>query len=356
MRVPSHRLHKPSGRGRVTLGNRTYYTGKWGTPEAEARYRQLLAEWLPSHSQSTTVARVVSAFMRHAQREYPTNSAGHSETVNYRYALRCLDTKVDGIYLPTLPAAQFTPVRLSKVRDQMVSKGWSRTYINRQVRRIIEAFRHAAEVGLVPPEVVTALRMLKPLRQGRPGVKETPKVQAVPQEHIEAARQHMPQRIRDIVDLLLLTGMRIGEVLAMRVSNIDTSAEVWELDLGKEHKTGYRGVHQRRFFGPKARQIIAPYLEAARASHRLDAPIWPGTGQLGVLRRTGVRAEIIKACDRAGVPRWTTHQLRHNHSTDTFTREAMRLAQAALAHESQSSTAGYTESERLRHWLAQSHG
>ncbi len=44
-RVPTYRLHKASGQAIVTLKGRTYYLGKFGTPESRIAYNRLLADW-----------------------------------------------------------------------------------------------------------------------------------------------------------------------------------------------------------------------------------------------------------------------------------------------------------------------
>ena len=46
IRVPKYRLHKPTGLAVVRLGGRDLYIGPYGTPESEARYKSVVAEWL----------------------------------------------------------------------------------------------------------------------------------------------------------------------------------------------------------------------------------------------------------------------------------------------------------------------
>src|SRR3954468_11182064 len=90
-RIPKHCHHKASNCGVVRLNGRDHYTGLWGTPEAEAEYERLIAEWLatgrsvapPASSDSpptgagpapgagaTTVNDVILAFWQHAQAHY----------------------------------------------------------------------------------------------------------------------------------------------------------------------------------------------------------------------------------------------------------------------------------------------
>jgi hypothetical protein len=45
-RLPALTHHKPSGRARVRIKGRDFWLGKWGTPEAEERYRRVVAEYV----------------------------------------------------------------------------------------------------------------------------------------------------------------------------------------------------------------------------------------------------------------------------------------------------------------------
>ncbi len=44
-RTPALVHHKPTGQARVRIGGRDFYLGKFGSPEAEAAYHHLLADW-----------------------------------------------------------------------------------------------------------------------------------------------------------------------------------------------------------------------------------------------------------------------------------------------------------------------
>lgn len=50
-RTPKHCFHKPSGKGYVRLSGKTFYTGVWGTEEANSHFDRLLTEWL-AHGRS----------------------------------------------------------------------------------------------------------------------------------------------------------------------------------------------------------------------------------------------------------------------------------------------------------------
>jgi len=52
-RIPSYRLHKPSGRARVIIDRRHIYLGNYGSPESWEKYNRLIAERLNGGSGST---------------------------------------------------------------------------------------------------------------------------------------------------------------------------------------------------------------------------------------------------------------------------------------------------------------
>ena len=43
--VPKYCLHKASGQAFVTINGRERYLGKYGSPESQIRYKQLVVEW-----------------------------------------------------------------------------------------------------------------------------------------------------------------------------------------------------------------------------------------------------------------------------------------------------------------------
>jgi len=151
-RVPSLRHHKASGQGYVVLNGRPIYVGKYGTPDAEAKYHQVIAEWLaagrmlPAGPDELTVAEMLARYWHHA-RSYYRNSDGtySSELDNVRLSLK----PVRKLYAHT-KAAAFGPIALRTVRQEMVRQGLSRGNINKRVNRIKMVFKWAASMELVP--------------------------------------------------------------------------------------------------------------------------------------------------------------------------------------------------------------
>src|SRR3954447_25534441 len=95
-KVPSSRLHKPTGQAVVRLDRRDHYLGKHGTEASQEAYRRKVAEWLTTGRQpaanqvmsespaALTVNELILAFWtRHAEQHYrhadgtPTGELGN---------------------------------------------------------------------------------------------------------------------------------------------------------------------------------------------------------------------------------------------------------------------------------------
>src|SRR5262249_23440196 len=55
LRVPSYRLHKPTGLAVVSIGGRDVYLGKHESSESRAEYDRIIAEWLATGRVPTAV-------------------------------------------------------------------------------------------------------------------------------------------------------------------------------------------------------------------------------------------------------------------------------------------------------------
>jgi integrase len=64
-----------------------------------------------------------------------------------------------------------------------------------------------------------------------------------------------------MIQLQRVTGMRSGEVTALRGCDINTAGKVWVYEP-KLHKTAWRGHQRHVFLGPRAQRIINPFFKA----------------------------------------------------------------------------------------------
>jgi integrase len=135
----------------------------------------------------------------------------------------------------------------------------SRGVINQRVGRLVRMFRWGVAEELVPETVHRALATVKGLEKGRCTVRETKPVKPVPVAHVEAVLPHVLPPVAAMIRMQLLTGARPGEVCVMRGCDIDTTGDVW-LYRPARHKTKHRGKSRIIAIGPKAQEVVCPFL------------------------------------------------------------------------------------------------
>lgn len=357
-------MHKASGQYRAWVRGSYHYFGK-DPAVATKRYGLALAEAAPS---APTVAMVVAEIQEWANGRYPPSGRWGGSAKVLKAALRFLDTTITikspaggsaEVFLFGLPASELTCIHLDAVRRQMVDDGLLRQYINAQIRRIQQGFKQMRPRGLVTAEVVADLQALTPLPRGHAGVKDKPPVSPVDRETFEAVIALLSPIMASICRILDVTGMRVSECLAMRVPMLDAGTDPWLYDLGMNHKGRNSGKPKRIHLGPDSQKILQPLLDAAKATMRMDAPLFPAISVCNsgdTISVSSVRRAIECACRKACKPQFTTHQIRHQHATEIIEREALKLVQAALGHESQSSSRVYAELDAIQRERARLRG
>jgi len=141
---PAYRRHRASGQAVVSIAGRDHYLGPWKSKASMAEYDRVIGEWLangrrPSVSEISdiTVGEIIDRFWQHAKSYYRhPDGTPTSEVTNLKSPLGILNR----LYGAT-PATAFGPLALESVRMQMVSAGWCRKNVNRQVDRIKLVFR-----------------------------------------------------------------------------------------------------------------------------------------------------------------------------------------------------------------------
>jgi integrase len=391
-RVPKYGKHKQSGQARVVLNGRHFLLGPHGSAASRAEYDRLIAEWI-AHGRrllaagaDVTVSTVIARFWDHAQSYYrKPDGSPTSEVDSFRQALRPLRR----LYGHT-PAADFTPVCLKALREAMTKpwtvtdpktgqpkalKGFCRTLTNRHLARVKHVFRWATAAGLIPPSVYHGLAAVSGLRKGRSDARESEPVRPVAQAHVDAVLPHLSPTLQALVKLQLLTGARGDEIRRMRTCDVDTTGDVW-VYRPDYHKTAHHGHAREIRLGPKAKQILAPLLKPdlqACVFSPADSLAWrrerDRAGRKSKVQPSQARrAEeakrnalkrkrrprdhytkdsyaraIARACDKAEVPPWHPHQLRHTRATELRRMYGLETARAVLGQKSGAITEIYAE-------------
>ena len=232
-----------------------------GAPETEAAYQSFLRAHVlcdgPHVNVSGTSARVeelVAAYLVHLDRRYADDTR-RSEFGCTRDALRVVVNLAGHLF-----AADFGPLRLKAVQAAMVDLGWTRGYINHQIQRVRRCFRWGVSEELVPPTVLAGLEVVQPLRRGQTTAPESPK--RVPANYTDVYKTLwlLPGPLRAAVSFQWYTAARPENVCKLVPWDVDASADIW-VWRPDQHKTDYLGKSLTIFIGPRAQEMIRPYMD-----------------------------------------------------------------------------------------------
>lgn len=350
VRVPSYRLHRPSGQAVVTLSGRDFYLGPHGTKASKNAYDRIVGEWqargrrleMPAESGGLTMSELILAYWRFAERHYVKGGKPTSQLDLIRRTFKV----VRQLYGKE-PAASFGPLALKAVRQRFVDNGLSRSTCNDNVARIKRMFRWAVAEQMIDVAVYTALAAVPGLPKGRCEAPDHPPVGPVPAEHLAAVLPRVRPPVRAMLELQDATGMRPGEVVIMRGMDIDRSGDVWRY-VPRSHKTEHHDRARVILLGPKAQEILRPWLTA-----KPDAYLFRPRAQRG--RSAGLRyttatygARVRDACDRAGIVVFSPNQVRHAAATRIRAAFGLEAAQVVLGHSKADVTQVYAERDEAK--------
>ena len=398
--VPAYRLHKPTGQAYVRLpdgtgGRRMVYLGAFNSAESRAAYERALAE---SRTQPPAVAvavagavvpanapsvnEVLLAFLRHAAQHYRRpDGTTTNELVEFKLVCRAL-RELHG----HSPANSFGPLALKAVRQRLVDRGLSRGVVNNRVNRVRRIYKWAAGEELVPFATFQALTAVAGLQRGRTAAPDHAPVGPVDPAVVEATLPYVRPEVAAMVRVQLATGMRPGEVCAMRPADLDRTTAVWTYRPG-QHKGAWRGKARVIAVGPRAQRVLAGILpadpgeyvfsprkaveamhaerSAGRATPRYDSHLARNAAKRVASRRrppadryttSSYGHAILRGVQRANreragsegvglppLPAWRANQLRHAHGTEVRRRFGLEAAQVALGHARADVTEIYAE-------------
>ena len=375
VRSPKYRRQKRSvgDLAFVEIAGVRRYLGVYNSPESLNAYHRAVAEWieggrsqlLPATAQEITIAELVAKYWEHAEIYFrkPDGTAS-TELVFYKQSFKPLLKLYE-----TSRASEFGPRALKAVRQQMIESGTlNRKTVNGYTTRVKALFKWGVEQELVPPSVWHGLQAVAGLRRGRTEANEPTPVKPVLQAHIDAVQPYVSEEVWAIIQLQLFTAARAGEIVTMRATEIDTSGPIW-IYRPAEHKTAHHGIDRTIYIGPRAQEIVRPFMavrpigdhlfspiEAERKRHaeaechrRPDQKPNPRetNRELGEHYTTGsVRRAIQRACTKADIPSWHPHQLRHNAATWLRKEFGLDVARIILGHRSPAITEIYAELDR----------
>lgn len=212
--------------------------------------------------------------------------------------------------LPTLGEMQLRVITRDVVQNLLAGKllsglSWKTV---KHIRTTLGTILRAAEQdGLIDKNPVINTRLPR-----RPPTER----QSVSPEEVRGVLNELAEPSRSIGWLIVLTGLRIGEVLALRWCDVDLVLGIIRVS---------RAVYDGHFDEPKTKRSRRTVPLSKRASAILEArrPITPDTDSLVFRARNGsplsrrnlLNRHLVPTCKKLGLPRMNWHWLRHANAT-----------------------------------------
>lgn len=306
-------------------------TGKRRQPQRTYKTRREaetgLAHWLVEIERGTAVlpaSTTVGEYLRY----WLDSSAQHRVAAS---TLESYEQKVRLYVMPTLgavPLQKLTPTQLQALYSNLLKgdKARKRAAVSPRTVRYVHAILHRAlkeamGLGLVARNVTDSVA---PPKAVRPPIKCWDAAQAKRFLEVAADDGYSPLWL-----IALFTGMRRGELLALRWSDVDLTAGVVHVcQSASTVKRGDRFTPPKTASGRRTIDLEAPCVQAlrehrARQNERRLAlgDMWQDfdlvfASEIGtVIDGNNVYHRFVRLVGKAGVPRIPFHGLRHTHAT-----------------------------------------
>jgi integrase len=312
---------------RITIGD----TSIWRATAAREKARQLkrqisdggdpLAD-IEAERSAPTVAELIERF---EQEHLPRKRA--STTADYR---RMLNNHIRPHFGEHSKVADITFADIDRLHRRITNTGHCHR-ANRVIAVVSKMFSLAMRWGM---------RDTNPAKGIERNVEHTRRRYVSADELVrltKALAEHPDKQTADVIRLLLLTGARRGEVLAMRWADIDLTEGTWSKPASS---TKQKEAHEVPLSAP-ARQLLSEIREQqAGKRHAVGEFVFPGGGE------TGHVVEIKRAwrqlTQAAKISSLRIHDLRHSFASQLASGGAsLPLIGALLGHSNPSTTHRY---------------
>lgn len=246
-----------------------------------------------------------------------------------------------GITAPEQVTEEDVAAYVGWLRQQRTRRGtpYTRATVARAVVAVRGWFRFLAAEGMVPEDVTVEVGAPQPERR-LPRALSVAEVEqllgAVPGDG------PLPRRDRAMLELLYGAGLRISELVALDVDDVDRSERLVRV-------TG-KGSRVRIVpFGAAAARALDAWLVTGRPALGPRGPALFINARGGRLTRQGAWMVVKRTAERVGLhDRVSPHTLRHSFATHLLRGGAdVRVVQELLGHASVTTTQIYTQVTRL---------
>ena len=322
MNAPQPRMKR--GYWYIRISGRDYYLGK-DREEANIKAGELIAEKM--RNSPLLFSSAIEYWL-----DLVKSTIAPVTYSSYSFLAQSVLRRVKGLEMK-----QFTKLYYSDLLHRFADAGKSRGTIKAYRHVILEALRYAEIRDLVPGGTYASFQIIPLPRNAKQPKRITPTCA----KELDQVRESVEDTVFDILRLEVLTGMRPGELLRLCPRDIvKLPSGVWQYVIYRHKTSGRTGAPLIKYIGPKAQEIMEPYIAEAKP----DEPLFKRrNGKPHTTHSVQQRISYLKRT-RPNFPQ-TFHQYkcRHAAGTEARKRQGLEGAQAFLGHANRATSEIYAE-------------
>ena len=302
---------------------RVYSLGRWGSPEAEQAYNQLMVQYysdsLPVEPKQTAMVELFNDYLEHS--EFPPMDKTRYRT---KKVLRwCVEL------FGSTPCSSFSFATLSIIKERIVTdcrnRNLTQVYANQLLFMAKHIFTYGVLKGWLDGSVLPIIKAYPAITER---LKPLKKRTAVPDEVVEATLKYMVQPYIDIIRLIRSACLRPSELLNIRKSDIEVKEDCWVIRV--KSKTERFGYSRIIVFNQKEQEILKKYI-------RKDSEVLFYNSKGTPVRELNLGMALrvaLRLAERRGekIPKWTAYQLRHAAFTENVEKYGVEIASKLAGH------------------------
>jgi integrase len=342
--TPTLRMRQDRDYACTYLKGKKIQLGRWGSPEADVKFRQLQIQVLtdPTFSffkqQGVTVDDLCLAYLNHAKENDPSHYHGINTAVKIflkHYA---------GQAVNSLDSRHFV-----HLQSMFVGHGKSRQYCNMLMQYIRAMLKWGSLRKLVSAVVHAEAKLVPHLKKGKTPAPEKKKRKDVPDETVDRTLLYLLPTLRDMVQVQRLASMRPSEMIRMKpgeidMENVHDGVVIWLYVPGR-HKNDWRDDDYARIIplGKPEQDIISARLVGKSDDDYIFSPkdtMREWYEQRAIKRKTKIPPSQIKRMERNA--KKSRCKVRDCYDANSYNRAITRGITAANKN--------LPDKEKIRHW------
>ena len=304
---------------------RIFSLGRWGSPEAERAYKQLMVQYYSNTLQLASKDSVMADCLMDYMNNATILKSDKSKYRTKRVLKWCLDL------CGTMQCSSFSFSTITLIKERIIKeakeRNWTKSYTNQFMSVLKHILTYGVIKGWLESSLLPIIKIYPPIAED---LKPLKKRVDVPDDVVEATIKYMKQPYIDIIRLIRSACLRPVELFRIRKSDIEVKDNCWVVRV--KSKTERYGYDRILVFNKKEQEILKKWIKDDD-----EILFYSDRGKPCTTTQLEQAIRIaLKEAEKHGenIPKWTAYQLRHTAFTENVKKFGIEIAAKLAGHSS----------------------